>query len=153
MSNSTIEETLVSAEALCRASGVNLTTKRKRVLNLLLEAGRPISAYELIDSCKARYAKPLTAMSAYRMLNFLVEQGLAHKLHSVNKYTACMHINCCHDHELPQFLICDHCEDVIEVGLKRDALDSLRQGIETSGFTLKTDQLELRGLCKRCVGQ
>ena len=37
---------------------------------------RPVSAYEFIDQYKLNYHEPITAMSAYRMLNFLVNETL-----------------------------------------------------------------------------
>lgn len=143
-------KTLQNAELICRDAGVRLTVKRKRALALLLEAPSPVSAYELIDLYHARYGESLTAMSAYRMLNFLVEETLAHRLNSVNKYTACEHINCNHAHDLPQFLICDNCQSVSEAGIQKHTLDQLRADILKSGFSMHNQQLELHGLCSKC---
>ncbi len=143
-------KTLQNAELICRDAGVRLTVKRKRALALLLEAPSPVSAYELIDLYHARYSESLTAMSAYRMLNFLVEETLAHRLNSVNKYTACEHINCNHAHDLPQFLICDNCQSVSEAGIQKHTLDQLRADIRKSGFSMDNQQLELHGLCNKC---
>lgn len=150
MSKLATKRTLQTADAMCRESGARLTEKRKRALTLLLDALSPISAYELKEQYENRYSEPLTAMSAYRMLNFLVAENLAHKLHSVNKYAACEHINCNHAHELPQFLICDNCEVVEEVGIEKDTLQKLKNGIAKTGFTLNEQQLELHGLCNVC---
>ena len=143
-------KTLQNAELICRDAGVRLTVKRKRALALLLEAPSPVSAYELIDLYHARYSESLTAMSAYRMLNFLVEETLAHRLNSVNKYTACEHINCNHAHDLPQFLICDNCQSVSEAGIQKHTLEQLRADIRKSGFSMDNQQLELHGLCSNC---
>ena len=143
-------KTLQNAELICRDAGVRLTVKRKRALALLLEALSPVSAYELIDLYHARYSESLTAMSAYRMLNFLVEETLAHRLNSVNKYTACEHINCNHAHDLPQFLICDNCQSVSEASIQKHTLDQLRADILKSGFSMHNQQLELHGLCSKC---
>ena len=151
MTKLAIKRTLQNADEICKATGSKLTAKRKRALTILLEAPGPISAYELIEEYKQRYKEPLTAMSAYRMLNFLVAETLAHKLLTVNKYAACEHINCDHAHHLPQFLICDNCESVEEVGIKKDTLDKLKNGIEQTGFTLNEQQLELHGLCRSCL--
>lgn len=150
MSKTATNRTLQNADAHCRDAGVKLTTKRKRTLELLLANEAPISAYELIDQYQHRYGESLTAMSAYRMLNFLVAETLAHKLHSINKYTACEHIDCDHAHELPQFLICDNCNTVAEVGIKKQTLQKLREGVASAGFALNNQQLELRGLCNNC---
>lgn len=143
-------KTLQNAEAMCLDAGVRLTMKRKRTLALLLEEESPVSAYELIDLYKASYGESLTAMSAYRMLNFLVEETLAHRLNSVNKYTACEHINCNHAHDLPQFLICDNCQSVSEAGIQKHTLDQLKADVLKSGFSMDNQQLELHGLCSNC---
>ena len=143
-------KTLQNAEVICRDAGVRLTTKRKRALALLLESQSPISAYELIDLYYARFSESLTAMSAYRMLNFLVKETLAHRLNSVNKYTACEHINCSHAHDLPQFLICDNCQSVSEVGIQKHTLDQIRADILKTGFSIENQQFELHGLCSKC---
>ena len=143
-------KTLQNAEAMCLEAGVRLTMKRKRTLALLLEEESPVSAYELIDLYKASYGESLTAMSAYRMLNFLVEETLAHRLNSVNKYTACEHINCNHAHDLPQFLICDNCQSVSEAGIQKHTLDQLKADVLKSGFSMDNQQLELHGLCSNC---
>ncbi|MDG2472377.1 MAG: Fur family transcriptional regulator [Pseudomonadales bacterium] len=151
MTHSTINKTLENAEAMCRDTGVRLTPKRKRALAILLEAGSPISAYELVDLYNARFNESLTAMSAYRMLNFLVEEMLAHRLNSVNKYTACEHINCNHAHDLPQFLICDNCHSVSEANIRQEILDKLKSDILSSGFSIENQQLELHGVCVKCL--
>ncbi|MDA8694093.1 MAG: transcriptional repressor [Pseudomonadales bacterium] len=150
MNQSITSKTLQNAEAMCLEAGVRLTTKRKRALSLLLNAPAPISAYELIDEYKNQYQESLTPMSAYRMLNFLVDEMLAHKLQSVNKYTACEHINCNHAHELPQFLICDTCKSVSEAGIKEDTLKKLKVDVTETGFSLNNQQLELHGTCRNC---
>jgi Fur family zinc uptake transcriptional regulator len=150
MVQSSTSKTLQNAEAMCLDAGVRLTMKRKRTLALLLEEESPVSAYELIDLYKASYGESLTAMSAYRMLNFLVEETLAHRLNSVNKYTACEHINCNHAHDLPQFLICDNCQSVSEAGIQKHTLDQLRADVLKSGFSMDNQQLELHGLCSNC---
>ena len=150
MVQSSTSKTLQNAEAMCLDAGVRLTMKRKRTLALLLEEESPVSAYELIDLYKSSYGESLTAMSAYRMLNFLVEETLAHRLNSVNKYTACEHINCNHAHDLPQFLICDNCQSVSEAGIQKHTLDQLKADVLKSGFSMDNQQLELHGLCSNC---
>ncbi len=48
---------------------------------------------------------------AYRALDFLVEQGLAHRITRLNAFAACMHPG--EDHA-PVFLICRQCNHVAE---------------------------------------
>lgn len=127
-----------------------MTEKRRKVLQILLQSNEPISAYEVSDRFKSNFDESLSAMSAYRMLDFLQENDLVHKLETTNQYLACSHITCEHQHRVPQFLICDRCHTVKEVGLRKSLLDELENSIGQTGFKLSSQQLELRGLCKNC---
>jgi len=89
-------------------------------------------------------------MSVYRMLKFLMQENLVHKLSLTNKYIACSHIACNHEHNIPQFLICDSCEQIQEVGVNKDIIQALRSSVENAEFSLNSPQLELHGTCKDC---
>lgn len=146
------EAVVSSAEKACSEAGVKLTRKRQQVLLTLLRSPTPLSAYDLIDCYLATFGETLPAMSMYRILDFLVQEKLAHKLDTTNQYLACAHITCDHAHELPQFLICDSCHSVREIGIGSELINELRAGVERSGFHLHDKQLELHGTCKDCVG-
>lgn len=145
-----IERALQKAQSECSRSGLRLTDKRNNVLKILLEADEPMSAYEVADLYKAAIGKSFSAMSAYRMLDFLLQVGLVHKLETTSQYVACSHITCEHEHQAPQFLICDRCHAVKEVGLRLPLLHELQSSIANTGFTLTSQQLELHGLCDQC---
>lgn len=142
---------LNKASAHCQQLGERLTPKRERLLDLLLAADGPKSAYDLISDHQAAFGEAPAAMSVYRMLNFLVEAGLAHKLATTNQFLACAHINCDHDHEVPQFLICDRCQAVEEVGIQRTLMAELKASANRVGFQMGSQQLEVHGLCARCA--
>ncbi|WP_163930941.1 Fur family transcriptional regulator [Paraferrimonas sp. SM1919] len=129
---------------------VKLTPKREAVLNALLMTEKACSAYELIDFCKAKLDLSFSAMSIYRILDFLKEQQLVHKLEVANKYVACAHISCDHQHGAPQFLICESCDKVKEIHIEQSINDALKDNIAKAGYTLKSPQLELTGLCENC---
>ncbi|MEM7294804.1 MAG: hypothetical protein AAF420_15595, partial [Pseudomonadota bacterium] len=80
----------------------------------------------------------------------VTEAGLAHRLETTNQYLACSHINCDHAHEIPQFLICQFCNKVVEVGLRTALVDELRSSVRGTGFALNEQQLELHGVCQQC---
>ena len=64
---------LAAAEALCERRDQRLTAPRRRVLELLLEAGQPVKAYDLMAQYDAKSpAKPPTV---YRALEFLEREG------------------------------------------------------------------------------
>ena len=142
---------LDKASAHCQQLGERLTPKRERLLDLLLAADGPKSAYDLISDHQAAYGEAPAAMSVYRMLNFLVDAGLAHKLATTNQFLACSHISCDHDHEVPQFLICDRCQAVEEVGMQRALMAELKASASRVGFQMGSQQLEVHGLCARCA--
>ncbi len=163
------------AEQFCSENGIRLTTKRKQVLNGLLIADRALSAYELIEVCREHFDAVIPAMSVYRILDFLKEQHLVHKIEVSNKFIACSQLclpsNCQtttenltdkegdklsnpaphkHQHDLTQFLICDQCHRVEEIDIKPTVAKQLRQSINSCGFVTTNNQLEVRCLCTDC---
>jgi Fur family zinc uptake transcriptional regulator len=138
------------AENSCKAHGSKLTNKRKQVLSGLLQSGRAMSAYELVDFCKSEYGASPPPMSVYRILDFLQSEHLVHKLNLANKYIACAHITCAHDHGVPQFLICGSCQRVEEITVGKATIKSLKRNVEDAGFHLVSQQLEMDCLCNDC---
>ncbi|NKF49231.1 transcriptional repressor [Shewanella sp. WXL01] len=151
MSASNKAAILTKAEQMCRENGAKLTVKRKNVLSVLLDANKPLSAYEIVDLYRDTYKETLAPMSVYRMLDVLSEQSLVHKLSSENKYLACAHITCDHEHQVPQFLICKSCGKVAEIGIQASVIDALNASIEQAEFQLVNTQIELQCLCKDCA--
>ena len=145
-----IESCLQKAQSECSRTGLRLTDKRCNVLKILLQAPEPLSAYDIADQFKSVYAESLSAMSASRMPDCACKANLDHKLETSNQYLACSHISCEHEHELPQFLICDQCHTVKEIGLSKQLLKELKDSIENTGFALSSQQLKLHGVCEDC---
>ena len=153
MTRASTLQVLEHAERHCSARGSRLTEKRRRVLAGLLESGRALSAYELLDFCRENLDVELLPMSVYRILEFLEGEGLVHRLNLTNKYVACSHIACDHEHELPRFLICGVCHRVKEVGFPRSLLSAIARTLEPAGFELASNQLELDCVCARCAAR
>ncbi|MBK7365201.1 MAG: transcriptional repressor [Nitrosomonas sp.] len=147
---SDINQIIRKSQEVCKLAGIKLTTKRKNVLIVLLNSTTSLSAYEIAEKYRDRFSESLPVMSVYRMLDFLIQGELVHKLESTGQYMSCAHITCNHEHEIPQFLICDHCHAVKEIGIKKKLLTELTQSIQATGFTLANQQLELHGLCEHC---
>ncbi|WP_026971853.1 Fur family transcriptional regulator [Aliagarivorans marinus] len=143
---------LEQAEQHCRERGSRMTEKRKRVLSGLVDSDKALSAYELIDYCKEQFGENIPAMSIYRILAFLEEEGLVHKLNLANKYVACAHICCDHSHGVPQFLICGGCSKVKEITVNPAMISELKKSAEQAGFTMMSQQLEMDCLCDECMG-
>src|SRR3712207_7506725 len=84
-----VDAMLDRAEALCAGRGAQLTELRRQVLRLVLVAETPVGAYALLDRLKADRpgAAPPTV---YRALDFLLEQGLIHRVERLNAFVGCV---------------------------------------------------------------
>lgn len=147
------EGLLDRAEEVCQRRGANLTDIRRLVLGLILDAASPTGAYELLDRLREtrRAAAPPTV---YRTLNFLIDQGLIHKVERLSAFVGCV-AGCTAgpDQEAqahaPQFLICRDCGRVIEMR-NHDVATVLAQAAEAAGFTVSGATIEAEGLCSTC---
>ncbi|MCG8393505.1 MAG: transcriptional repressor [Pseudomonadales bacterium] len=149
---SRIDRILASAEQHCREQGARMTPRRRQVMNLLLAQAGPQSAYQLLDQFKDRYQSNAQPPTIYRALDFLVQQGLAHRLSSTNQYLACDHITCRHGHKGTVFLLCDECGGVQETPLAGAAVSELEQTLDTLGFEIQQEPLlEVHGRCANCA--
>ena len=83
VAGSALAAELNAAEARCGAADQRLTAPRRRVLELLLQAGQPVKAYDLIASF-AIDGPPAKPPTVYRALDFLEKQGFAHRIESLN---------------------------------------------------------------------
>ena len=138
-------DVMARAQALALDKGVRLTPVRKRTLEILLEAHRALGAYDVLQRLAAEGFGNQPPV-AYRALDFLVEQGLAHRIRRLNAFTACMHPGEAH---APAFLICRLCNAVAEAPATpvRAALD---QAAADLGFVIERSNIEALGLCPAC---
>ena len=148
-----IHSIIQHAEQHCKTHSTRLTVKRKQVLSGLIECNKALSAYELIDFCKEHYDLDISAMSVYRILEFLEGEHLVHKLKLANKYVSCAHIGCTHAHGVSQFLICSKCSKVKEVYIKPATMTDLQVTAQEAGFMLIGPELEMNCLCDDCLAQ
>ena len=83
-----VAEAIAAAEARCARDGRSFTPLRRRVLELVWSSHGPVGAYELLDELRAerRGAAPPTV---YRALDFLMGNGLIHRIESLNAYVGC----------------------------------------------------------------
>ena len=151
MNKNQINKILSKAEKICAESGNRFTDKRKNILSILIQSSVPLSAYEVAGAYNQSAEANMPVMSVYRILDFLAEEDLAHKLSSTNKYVACSHIQCSHSHGVPQFLICSRCQKVKEITIQKDIINQLENEVDSAGFKLTDTHLELQCLCKSCV--
>jgi len=144
MAGRKIKHALATAERICRERGVRLTETRRRVLELILEAGQPIGAYGLLGQL-AGQPMPTTV---YRAIDFLLAQKFIHRIESLNAFVACLDSD--HPHE-SQFVICSDCGSTEE--LHDEAIvASIRRHGRWLGFKSDSQVVEVRGVCAACQG-
>ena len=134
------------AERVCGARAQRLTPIRRQVLQALLSSHRPLGAYEVIDELAKTMPRP-APITVYRALDFLMENGLVHRIESRNAFLACAH-----DHDetsMVAFLICDRCGAVGEIPAAPVA-QSLKAAARATGFAPKLSVVEIAGTCAHC---
>ena len=116
------------------------------MLEALLSSHRPLGAYEIIEELAKSNPRP-APITVYRALEFLMENGLVHRIESRNAFLACAH-----DHDeaaMVAFLICERCGLVGEVPAAPVA-QSLNASARSTGFTPKMSIVEITGVCAHC---
>ncbi|WP_353147858.1 Fur family transcriptional regulator [Pollutimonas bauzanensis] len=140
-----IAATLRTAESLCIQRGKRLTPIRRRVLEILLVQQRSLKAYELLELIRddQQGAAPPTV---YRALDFLVDEGLVHRLDAINAWTACLDAGG-ERHDL--LVVCTQCGAVAELS-DPELSRQLAGKVANVGFMLSGHETELRALCGKC---
>lgn len=142
-----VDEAMARASALCAERGAQLTPIREKVLRIVWRSHKPIGAYEVLDEL-SRSHKSARPPTVYRALDFLMGEGLIHKIESLNAYLGCVEAGGPHTSE---FLICRKC------GTAEEILDpKLDQALEAAArrahFCIERKVVEVAGLCERCAG-
>ena len=141
-----VQQRVIEAEARCQADGERLTAPRRR--ELLIEAGEPMKAYDLIARFgeDGQAAKPPTV---YRALEFLERRGLAHRIASISAYVACAEPEADGDPlHAAAFLICDCCGATQEV--TGEQAISLNRAATAAGYVISHTTIEAHGRCPAC---
>ena len=144
-----LQTAMAQAEQLCRARGVRLTALRRRVLELLLSSDTPQGAYAILDTLRLQDGRAGAPPTVYRALDFLLEQGLIHRLASCNVF-----IGCCQPtaHHSGQFLICRSCGKVAELD-SQEVEKLIRKQAQKAGFRVESQMVEIAGYCQQCQQQ
>lgn len=133
-------------EKCCTEKGLRLTPLRRSVMKALADTHVPLGAYEIVERLAAA-GEPTPPMSVYRVLDFLVAEGLAHRIESRNAFLACGHP---HDgDEVVVFLICERCGLTREVASHAVGRD-LAWAARAAGFEPRQRVLEVAGTCASC---
>lgn len=136
---------LSETQHLCETRQLRLTSRRRQVLQILHASHQPMGAYDILaelhrDAGTARVAPPIV----YRALEFLMAEGLIHRIESRNAFISCVHPG---HQSAAQFLICRDCEQVAEL---ENGDSSLLVQADNLGFAVDHSVVEITGVCAEC---
>jgi Fur family ferric uptake transcriptional regulator len=132
--------------AVLSQAGLKRGGARERVIELLATKPCALSAVEIEDELRAS-GRPTGRASVYRVLDLLVEHGLAERLEVGDGQARFerSHPDGAHHHHL----VCDRCGRLVafdDPGLER-AIDRLSDRL---GVRIDSHDVLLRGACQRC---
>ncbi|MDD3288054.1 MAG: Fur family transcriptional regulator [Alphaproteobacteria bacterium] len=125
-----------------------LTFHCQKVLALLLQKEKPLSAYEILDALREHgFRSPPTV---YRALDYLVKNGYIHRIESLNSFIAC-HQRADHG-DVSQFAICKSCGKVDEI---RDegVINSIKKIKHKFLKQIDYKTIEITGVCRACTSK
>lgn len=142
---SCVKDALTRADALCAERGVRLTAQRARVLELVWSSHKPRGAYAILEDLSAD-GKRVAPLTVYRALDFLLEQGLIHRIESQNAFVGCPDPGTAHT---GQFLVCSCCGNATEL-TDRGIAAAIAESAAAQGFTVQRQTVEVTGICPDC---
>jgi Fur family zinc uptake transcriptional regulator len=142
---SCVTDALARADALCTERGVRLTAQRARVLELVWSSHKPRGAYAILEDLSAD-GKRVAPLTVYRALDFLLEQGLIHRIESQNAFVGCPDPGTAHT---GQFLVCSCCGNATEL-TDRGIAAAIADSAAAQGFTVQRQTVEVTGICPDC---
>ena len=133
---------------VCEQRDARLTPLRRRVLELIWDSHRPVLAYELLEAMQAESGRTAPP-TVYRALEFLIAQGLVHRIESLNAFVGCGRPD---DSHSGQFLICTDCRAVAELN-DGEIGELIRSKAISAGFEVAAQTIEITGTCPDCRPQ
>lgn len=141
-----IHSAIETAKTICTERGVRLTQLREQVLKIVWQSHKPLGAYAVMDILAELDTRRIAPPTVYRALDFLLEQGLVHRINLLNAYIGCSHPGHAHAHN---FMICKGCDVAIE--FETESLDqALNSSAREHDFKITGQAIELVGLCGNC---
>jgi len=141
-----IHKAVKEAMTICQQRGVRFTALRQTVLELIWGNHKPLGAYHVLHALELQLGKTIAPPTVYRALDFLMQQGLIHKISSLNAFIGCLHPTQPH---VGHFLICDSCGTTAEIELP-SLTDNLTYCAQQLNFQINKQTIELSGRCLQC---
>lgn len=136
-------DTILTAEALVRATGDRVTSARIQILAILLGAGRALTHAEIEGRLGTGHG--INRVTVYRVLEWLTEQGIAHKISGEDRVWRFNVAQGGHGGHHPHF-VCNGCGRVLCL----EESPEPQQPPLPTGFQLQDVELTVKGLCDAC---
>jgi Fur family ferric uptake transcriptional regulator len=132
-----------NAERLIRSTGERITAARVQVLAMLLAAPRALTHHEIEDGLDPALA--IDRVTVYRVLEWLTQQHLAHKISSEDRVWRFNAVPAEHDAHHAHFR-CTRCGEVICLQeLPAKSLPPLPEG-----YLPEALEITIKGMCRAC---
>ena len=143
--NHCIENAITSAKCYCNSNKIQFTPLRERVLRKVWESHKSVKAYDLINNMGSKN-EPVKPPIVYRVLDFLLNIGLIHRIDSLNAFVGCQHP---FEHENCYLLICENCA-VVEESCSDKFTSEINKISQHRRFSPTHTVLEIHGYCAAC---
>ena len=141
-----ITAAISQAKLVCERNNVRLTLAREEILKIVWLSHQPLGAYQIQDELSKLLSKKIAPPTVYRALAFLIDNGLVHKLTSLNAYVGCPFPNSEHSNI---FLICKGCRKVAEV-VHLPTNETIQDVCSKTKFGFDAQHIEVFGTCSNC---
>jgi len=141
-----ITEAIKTAEQCCAQNGTRFTSQRKRVLELIWQSHKPVTAYALIKALR-KEKENTEPPTVYRALEFLLENSLVHRIESLNAFVGCEDPK--KEHR-SQFMICEQCDQATELTNSQRIEKAIAAEANKLGFSVTSSTVEITGTCPSC---
>lgn len=130
---------------LLKNNEVRITPLRQDILSILAHCKKPIGAYDILGKLRQKRpnAEPPTV---YRVLDFLVEAKLIHRVEKQNAYVCCSHHKNIHKTIL---FLCNKCHNTFEFE-DETISDAISRFSKRQSIKIDDALIEMKGLCKNC---
>lgn len=129
-------------------SSIRMTPLRTEILALIAQAKHPITAYELLRQLRTSRANS-EPPTVYRVLDYLQDNRLIHKIANNNTYVAC---DKPHKPHLGQIFLCKKCGHSFETH-DTNVINIIEEYAKKNHFHLSQDLIEITGLCHNCLNR
>lgn len=130
--------------ALLEKNGGRVTTPRRAIVNLLVNAKRAMDAVEIYDVVRRENSR-VGLVTVYRTLDLLARLGLVERIHL--KDGCHMILRAAHGHE--HAVLCTSCGRAEYIS-GEDLSGWMERVSLESGFKIQSHWLQLQGLCEDC---